>query len=442
MLVLLGCVGFLSIRGVTNFIKSAAFLPPILDEFHSPHYIEANKQEKRKDEPIPKIPIKSNKPYLVIHVGPPKTGTTTLQDALFRMNEEGILAKDDYSYVKTSSEKMVSYKVMSLSCHMQLLKQRKAHNDDDSLSDSLRKVECWKETLEGLDPYLKSKTNLIFSAEPWSFQRMWMSTEEGYAMVDWTSLYLTLSHDWNLLLVFSYRRYPEWIFSAKQQIDQFKPAKPRLNKWPGRQGGKKLEFIDPLPSSRQSMPSISYRYSDSLLKEMQKYPEIPTAIFNMHNLERGGLCSTFVCDILENAPHACQYILKEEATGEGVKNPSQSLFYDFLAVAAYQSGVINGTIFKRHHVTVQIQKHHEETLQQGPFDFPLKCPPKSELDSFLNLSLSLEQEVVPGFAALTGVEEQHRSSFWKSVDRKKLCWIDTDAVLRNATWQDFFGRFF
>jgi hypothetical protein len=139
------------------------------------------------------------------------------------------------------------------------------------------------------------------------------------------------------------------------------------------------------------MPSILYRYSDHLLKEMQKYPEIPTAILNMH-LKRGPLFSTFVCDIIPNAPHTCQSSLKkdQESTTELVKNPSRSLFFDALAVAAHQSGIINNNQFKRHRVANKIQKYHEGTLHQAPFDFPLKCPPKSQLDGFLNLSLSLE----------------------------------------------------
>jgi hypothetical protein len=198
----------------------------------------------------------------------------------------------------------------------------------------------------------------------------------------------------------------------------------------------------PLPTSRKTRTRISYRYSHFLLKEMQNYPQIPTAIFNMYNQERAGLISSFVCDVLKNAPRICQYSLKQdrEQANEGMKNPSQSLFYDALAVAAHRQGLVNSTDFERHFVTVRVKRYHEK-LQQGPLDFPLECPRKSDLDSFLNLSLSLEQEIVPEFAALAGVEEEHRSSFWKSVERKKFCWIDTNEVLRNATWRDFFGRF-
>jgi hypothetical protein len=240
--------------------------------------------------PMP-MPIDPNKPYMVVHVGPPKTGTTTLQDALFRMSKQGILAKDNYTYARNqqgSISKTVDAKIFATSCQIELLKQRRAYNnetngDDKSLSDSLRKVQCWNETLQDLDPYLKSKTNLIFSSEPISFKRLW--TDERYTMVDWKSLYPTLSRDWNFILVFAYRRYPEWIFSSKQQENRWKPSKPRMNKWPGLLGGKELVPIRPLPSNRETM--TTNKYSDYLLKEMQQYPEIPTAILNMHKLERG-----------------------------------------------------------------------------------------------------------------------------------------------------------
>jgi hypothetical protein len=185
-----------------------------LSAYVSQHFIEANKQEDRRDKAIRNMPIESNKPYLVIHVGPPKTGTSTLQDAFTKMSEGGIFAKDNYTYLPG-----YSLDLMSSTCH-----SHNKTNDDESLSDSLRKVECWDKTLQGLDPYLKNKTNLIFSSETWSFHSIPL-TGRRCSMVDWPSVYLTLSRDWNLLVVFAYRRYPEWIFSAKQQDDRWKSTK-------------------------------------------------------------------------------------------------------------------------------------------------------------------------------------------------------------------------
>lgn len=378
---------------------------------------------------------KRDKPYLVVHVGPPKTGTSTLQAAFRSMSMQGILAQDIFTYNKN-----IISKIMDRGCHQQLAEQRKIHNEtnnDAILLDRLQNVKCWNKTLEILEPFRKSKTNIMYSYEAFSFHSNRISTERGYSMVDWLSLHLTLCKDWNFVFVFSYRRYPEWIFSAYKQINRWTNSKPRMNKWPG-MGGKRLQSVDPLPSSRKTMLSIPYRYANSLKQEMQRHPEISTVVFNMH-LEQG-LASTFFCDILPNAPHSCQRSLQQdqEQTTEIVNNPSQSLFYDALGVAASESGRINSTRYKRHDVAAQLQAYQEETLQQGPFDFALTCPLKSQLDHFLNLSLSLEKDILPEFAASKGVREEHISSFWKTVDLKKFCWIDTDAVLKNSTWEDYF----
>ena len=67
------------------------------------------------------------------------------------------------------------------------------------------------------------------------------------------------------------------------------------------------------------------------------------------------------------------------------------------------------------------------------FDLPLNCPTQSQYDGMLNLSLSLEKELVPKFANLPLTEAEHRSSFWKQVETKKFCWIDTESVLKDAT---------
>ena len=59
----------------------------------------------------------NNKPFLVIHVGPPKTGTSTLRDAFRRFNLDGIFAQDGYEY----NTPFVTDNVMDFRCHRELL---------------------------------------------------------------------------------------------------------------------------------------------------------------------------------------------------------------------------------------------------------------------------------------------------------------------------------
>ena len=111
--------------------------------------------------------------HLVVHVGPPKTGTTTLQDAFETMTKQGILAKDNYVY-----ERSLVIKLMDRRCHQQLSRQRGINKaNGDAVRSGLRAVKCWNETLEALEPYRKSKSNIFYSGEPWSVDYNTIQTE-------------------------------------------------------------------------------------------------------------------------------------------------------------------------------------------------------------------------------------------------------------------------
>ena len=89
-----------------------------------------------------------------------------------------------------------------------------------------------------------------------------------------------------------------------------------------------------LPSSWNELKPLVYRYTTELIVEMEKNPEIPYVIFNMHSPSHqeqqkhmSGLISSFVCSgFLPNAQWSCQYSLKEEhrqlLNGDGPKSES------------------------------------------------------------------------------------------------------------------------
>ena len=406
----------------------------------------------------------NNKPFLVIHVGPPKTGTSTLRDSFRRFNLDGIFAQDGYEY----NTPFVTDNVMDFRCHRELLELRQSiqskfgKNTTTTITEMTlkRSVPCWNKALNNLDEYRElNGTHLLASNETWSFDihtagRTDTTNGGQYLMVDWESIQQTIMPKWNLLIVITYRRYPEWKYSAFNQMNKYKTTKPKLQLWPDEGIGGRIIEPMAIPMTREDMIPISFRYTDDLKREMDMHPYIPYAILNMHSgrgddVDGGGdgLISSFLCDILPKADHSCQYsrkMEKDESTAERVLNPSSDhpLFYDALAIAAYEAGLINGTLYKRPEVADIIQHHHMVTLNMSSsFDLPLTCPTQSQYDGMLNLSLSLEKELVPQFANLPSTEVEHRSSFWKQVETKKFCWIDTESVLKDATWLEFFVRF-
>ena len=381
--------------------------------------------------------IQPSKPYMIIHVGPAKTGTTTLQLALSKLEEEGILNSDHYKYVKTG----VLGAVMDHKCHLQLVQVREHYNGTDAndLGGVLRRVECWKTALDQLEPHKNNHTNLIGSSEPWSFTLSTVHTKAtGKQMVDWESIYLTLSQDWNIIVVFGYRRVPEWTASRHQQRYRWKPLKPNMNAWPTKRNGPVTIKPLKLPTTPHELKRC--RYSDSLKGEMERQPRLSYAILNMHRTDQN-FVNAFVCDILPNAPNTCQYVEKNPNEFQGVANPSRSIFYDAIACEAAYTGLIDGKRYKRHDVVVAFKKYHEKTLKLGPFDFPLIDLPTDALENVLNFSLAMELEVVPEFATLPGVKEEHEASFWKFAERHKFSWVDTEAAIQNSTWRSFFSQY-
>ena len=75
--------------------------------------------------------IDPNKPYMVIHVGPPKTGTTNLQGASIKLSANGVFAMDWYVCIRKwcceKDNNPFIWDAMAGKCQRQLLDFRKAH---------------------------------------------------------------------------------------------------------------------------------------------------------------------------------------------------------------------------------------------------------------------------------------------------------------------------
>ena len=97
---------------------------------------------------------------------------------------------------------------------------------------------------------------------------------------------------------------------------------------------------------------------------------------------------------------------------------------------------------EHHRVTVwrQILRYYaDEVEKNGPLqDFDFVCPPREEYEGFLNLSLSLEGEIVPEFAGRA--KDEHREDFWRQVDTNKFCAVDVPSTLNRPQWKRFFAN--
>ena len=85
-------------------------------------------------------------------------------------------------------------------------------------------------------------------------------------------------------------------------------------------------------------------------------------------------------------------------------------------------------------MAADIRAHQEITLNRTAIDFPWICPTDEDLQHILDMSIYWERELMPDMDD----EEDLRLSFQRTMDKKKLCNLDTEATLTMKEWKKFF----
>ena len=379
-------------------------------------------------------------------LSPPKTATTTLQEG-FKQVKNQLLSGDNIYYCAGGN---VCGKIAHLisSCGLK-----------PNYTESL---ECWdqtRRTLNGL-PRPKNDTHVLLSSEPMSIGNGWQHHLKRHAPIDWLSVKEQLGKDWRVVIIVGYRRYVDWLPSSDQQIWRWTPSKPRMNKWPDK-GGRVFTPLLPTRWKKAVKPgAYTYTHTSLLLEGING--TLPVVLFNMHDLRdldlsnlainnnstllshrKVSLLSRFLCKNLKEAGietnSTCIHSLRTDiaTTGHKVANPSQTLFYDALGVAAWKKQLVSSNM-RRHTVALSIERFHTEQLNQTHHDLPVTCPSKNEYEEFLEFSITTEATTVPEFSNTAMGRQSHIESFWKSVAKQKYCWIDTDKILEREEWKQFF----
>lgn len=188
---------------------------------------------------------------------------------------------------------------------------------------------------------------------------------------------------------------------------------------------------------------IKYPYLNDIVRDYGKYFD-DIQIMNMHDLSKyKTLASQMVCDFIPNATETCALSQTDaKATSSKVLNAAKSAYYDNLAMAAYENGMIpqveEDERLTRIFVRDEVEYHHATILGKKPNDFPLHCPPLEEMEPLLVKSLEFEEQFFPDFHKEQ--QEKHKEEFLKSFNKKRFCSIDTDAALEEEEWQIFFQK--
>jgi hypothetical protein len=384
---------------------------------------------------LKRTPFNKNKPWFLLHVGPPKTATTTLQMELAKLNSSGILKQDNYLYLGRDSRVPDNapeygtwlYRLLTnSSCHV-LVRAARQHNTTTIYP------KCWRKLTRLLHKLSDSGKHVIISDERFGFV-------DSKLYYDWQAMkdLFLLEENWNFQVIVSYRRYYDWIVSVQSQRNrEWGP----LRQWPQNEGAPPLP---PLYESLQVLMHNPYPYkylsTSALLHKLNRY-NVSSTIFNMHhsgNNNNATLVSTFTCHTLPLAPASCLYTsINATTTAETHSNVALNFYmYDGLVCQAAELGYINTTRYSRPAVAQMAQAFHQNVLHGTKL--PLTCPTKLELTPLLQQSMDYEEEILPDFYKSPLGKTTLQDDFWKAVQNDKFCSVNVQAALQQEEWQRFF----
>lgn len=391
---------------------------------------------------------------LILHIGPPKTGSTTLQKDLGKLSKT--LLADGYIYIGKRRSKefekkwTIQNKLLKVSCHSELerfrvLEQQKQQKTSTSTSSThllnYTKIRCWQGILDEME-HLREQfpnTHLVLSDEGFSQAPMLESYEKRPAFME-ALMQLVNRFEMDLTVVASYRHYEEQLFSAHkmQCMQDLRGIIPRNTKdcW-------QQPLISKLERWMKNTSEIHLtRPLDKALSMWQKQQEENAALISIQVMDlEGDIHPTvqFVCNILgldgeitrtrrdddkAKTKNSCQIARKnhiytrERAVGNIYWQQEQ------VAVGIRDTLINNGiSNVNQSDIDRSLELFYKKNEGLGCklADLPWRCPSRDRLDKLLQRSLSLEEQYRPE----PNAQNIHIKQFWDSaVDRKMFCDFD------------------
>jgi len=359
-----------------------------------------------------------NKPKqnLVLHIGPQKTGSTTLQDAW--------------------SE---PFGVLSYPLRMDNYRYRFIHPDQGFFNCDVSSYGGYQNCkaspkLKGLiRTSKKNGQNLLLSDENLD-ERFPEALRE---VID--------DDDWDVTVIVMYRRIHTWLHSWYDQINKTtnkdgkgnilineagQPYRREHTEWPGEGGVEISTFSSWYKEFTRHWDSTELVGKHRSIAFKNAYEPYFNNIV-VHNMHRDGdLVTNFMCETLPDAKHACG-LLKKRNIRVPRDNQSVELDFDILAVEARKRGILK-TVFKRKYVYSRIEKY---VIENGK-KIPRTCDMEM-IDEIRQWLLDSEKEMFPE-AWSQEMESYLRDDFEGYVASGKMCDIDFDQVFADKEWLNFF----
>jgi len=410
--------------------------------------------------------ISADKPNLILHVGPIKTGVERLAQALVNSPElKDALQEDQYviamnreasSNTTSSYTSPVDTSALHYDCQHELNEIRrqfltsKKHLHHHTLPETIARVPCWKAFLEELEPLKQSQTNVVIADEQLSSKVILdaVAVNGAAAILDWDTVRETLFPDWNVIVVINYRRYYQWLLSAKAAaeqvhlLQQHSQTAPRLARWPAHERGMLLEPLFPhFVQGAEHKLDVPYTH-----RLVQLYPpQFVSAVrlLNLHSGDYGNhMVTQFLCDVLPDAAAACAAAHSSvlPSNDELLETAADAKWYDFELIDELVNEAQHRMYLRWRHcsrtaATITTEYYVTQHLHLQPRQLPLQCPLEPAAQAFLDESVHYEQRLLGEQHAAA----DHAKEYWDwARTTQLLCNIDMGGILKQSQWRAFF----
>lgn len=406
--------------------------------------------ETMKDEGGERIRM----PRLIFHIGPQKTGTSTIQCELYRIEKQ--LNKDNVYYIGSFIPHMgcggrpshlKTQGIVSFNYH-DFFACLNAGKTSCKKQQNGQRFQSFVDVLE----YHRAKGHdVVYSSEHLA----------NFADVDGEDLWELLDElfrGFDVTVVFTYRHYFSWILSVFNEVYKQAYIGPSNiftgDKWPGGKTSRGISgnVVGSIPSLSGTIDTIMGGGSDLLDKHarvyhaLEKYQEHmrveyfmmerPTLDRNASQTSLDGMVANFVCQIILDAENACSY-LKSAAKekGDTIQNNSVELEVDRLVTAVYEKGWFKndakGMPDEDNIVILRngpIQRAFDEYLKDKKNDgaYPWECASKK--DALLQKSIAIMHSMLQNETRRM-VETQIRADFSDYADKHKFCNLDVNLLM-------------
>ena len=383
-----------------------------------------------------------------VHIGPPKTGTTTIQQYSSTLVKH--LLKDGYKMPWSNLDLQLS------SCD-RVHCSNQVHFSTCFMASNIYNMNTFQDKIPFKEKYPCRPDLLQSGLEIANHNYSLFVSAETFALVD-ASGAMALSQyllPWdNVTIAVTYRRYYEWLVSYYNELN-------RGDSWSAFKANATIKLRPSILDSLSDpvwIKTVASRHTLFLVPMFKKEFD-NVIVMNFHgDVENNKTLEENVyCDVLPGSKNTCEKVTELiNQDGKLLINKSPGSFlYQNIAYIAHRSNLINVNTKERYTVVQRkIEAFYRENTgipEHARVNFDksnvsssvpkvkLKCPPQEVLDFLLDVSIRAERELVPDFFSSPRGETELKLDFEKK-SKTTLCEVDIAAMLNESEWKQFFVK--